>query len=342
MSAPLLEVRDLCVHFPAHRGRRGRRGRGPLVRAVDGVSFDLERGAALGLVGESGCGKSTTALALVGLQRPTSGSLRLDGRELASLSQREWKPIRRRVQMVFQDPLASLDPRRHVGRIVMEPLDVHGIGKPRERRMRALALLDAVGLATRHYGLYPHELSGGQCQRAAIARALALEPELLVCDEPMSSLDVSIQAQLVNLLNDLAGRFSLSMLFVSHDLSVVRQICDRIAVMYLGRVVELAERDPLFEHPRHPYTRALLSAVPQPDPAVERGRVRTLLQGEVPSPSTPPPGCHFHPRCPSRERVEGDRCAREVPALLELPFDPPRSCACHLVAEELEVLGRGD
>jgi oligopeptide/dipeptide ABC transporter ATP-binding protein len=328
MSEPLLAVRDLCVHFPA------RRGKGPPVRAVDGVTFELERGSALGLVGESGCGKTTTAHSLLGLHRPESGSIRLEGRELTGLTQQEWKGVRRRIQIVFQDSLASLDPRQTVGRSVREPLDVHAVGTPRERRMRVLALLDAVGLATLHHDRYPHELSGGQCQRVAIARALALEPEVLICDEPVSSLDVSIQAQLVNLLNELTERFALSMLFVSHDLGVVRQVCDRVAVMYLGRVVELASRDPLFEAPRHPYTRALLSAVPQPDPNVERNRARTLLEGEVPSPSNPPPGCRFHPRCKSRVDVRDDLCAKAEPELLALPFDPPRSCACHLVAAE--------
>ncbi len=322
MSGVLLEVRDLRVHFPPRA-----RGESP-IRAVDGIDLTLERGGSLGLVGESGCGKSTTARALLGLHRATSGSIRVDGTELVGLSQRGWRPLRRRVQMVFQDPLASLDPRQRVGRILMEPLDVHRIGKPPERRMRALALLEAVGLKTWHFHRYPHEFSGGQCQRIAIARALALEPELLICDEPMSSLDVSIQAQLVNLLRELRERFGLAYLLISHDLGVVRQLCDEIAVMYLGRVAEIASRDALFEKQRHPYTRALISAIPHPDPAVERARERVVLHGEVPSPSSPPPGCRFHPRCPRRDEVGDGRCARDEPRLIEV--SDQRSVACHL------------
>jgi oligopeptide/dipeptide ABC transporter ATP-binding protein len=318
----LLEVRDLSVHFtPRVRG-------GPPVRAVDGIDLTLERGGSLGLVGESGCGKSTVARTLLGLHRPTSGSIRFDGTELVGLSRSRWRPVRRRMQMVFQDPLASLDPRLKVGRILMEPLEVHRIGKPAQRRMRALALLEAVGLKTWHFHRYPHEFSGGQCQRIAIARALALEPEVVVCDEPMSALDVSIQAQLVNLFGELRERFGLAYLFISHDLGVVRQLCDEVAVMYLGRLVEVAARDALFEKQRHPYSRALISAIPLPDPSIEKKRERIVLTGEVPSPAHPPSGCRFHPRCAHREEVPDGRCVAEEPQLLEV--SDQRSVACHL------------
>ncbi|MCB9914326.1 MAG: ATP-binding cassette domain-containing protein [Planctomycetes bacterium] len=297
----LLEVRDLAKHFTV--GARGFLGRGGAVlRAVDGVSFELERGRALGLVGESGCGKSTAARTIVGLHRATAGSVRLGGVELTGLSRREWQAHRGRLQMIFQDPYASLDPRQTVASILTEPLAIHRRGKPRERRLRALALLDAVGLNPRHINRYPHEFSGGQRQRIGIARALALEPEVLVCDEPVSALDVSIQAQIVNLLAELRERFQLAYLFIAHDLAVVRHVCEEVAVMYLGRIVERAPRDELFERPRHPYTQALLSAVPLPDPAAERARRRIVLEGDVPSPLHPPPGCAFEPRCPARAR----------------------------------------
>jgi len=314
VSAPLLELRDLRKHFPA--GRAGLFGRpAGWLRAVDGVSFALERGGGLGLVGESGCGKSTTARMIVGLERPTSGAVLLDGTDLTSLSRRDWIAQRRRVQMIFQDPYASLDPRQTVASILAEPLRIHSLGKPRERKLRAMALLDAVGLNPRHVQRYPHEFSGGQRQRIGIARALALEPELLICDEPVSALDVSIQAQIINLLAELRERFGLAYLLIAHDLAVVRHICERVAVMYLGRVVELGPRERIFGAPRHPYTRALLSAVPIADPARERARARIVLEGDVPSPHAPPPGCAFHPRCPERGRVAGERCRREAPIL---------------------------
>ena len=326
MSA-LLEVTDLHKHFPV--GKRGLLGRpAGWLRAVDGVSFTLERGESLGLVGESGCGKSTTARTVLGLQRATSGSVRFDGVELTRLDHRALQPYRRRMQMIFQDPYASLDPRQTVGSILTEPLKIHRLGKPRERKLRALALLDAVGLNPRHVNRYPHEFSGGQRQRIGIARALALEPDLILCDEPVSALDVSIQAQVVNLLGELQERFGLAYLFIAHDLAVVRQLCHRVAVMYLGRVVEVARRDDLYADPQHPYTRALLSAVPVPDPLVEETRQRTVLAGDVPNPSDPPPGCPFHPRCPERGDVADDRCAREVPALEGLGTGRLR--ACHL------------
>ena len=326
MNAPFLEVTDLTKAFPV--GKTGLTGRPrQWLRAVDGVSFRLERGESLGLVGESGCGKSTTARVLVGLHRATSGSVKLDGTELTGLSERGWRPYRRRMQMVFQDPYASLDPRQTVGSILAEPLKIHSLAKPRDRRLRTFALLDAVGLSPRHANRYPHEFSGGQRQRIGIARALALEPELIVCDEPVSALDVSIQAQILNLLAELQERFGLAYLFIAHDLAVVRHLCDRVAVMYLGRIVEEAERDALFGAPAHPYTRALLSAVPEPDPEREATRERIVLTGDVPSPLDPPSGCAFHPRCPHASEVPGERCARERP---ELASSHERQVACHL------------
>ena len=325
---PLLSVRDLAKHFPV--GKAGLAGKpAAWLRAVDGVSFDLERGESLGLVGESGCGKSTTARAIIGLYPPTSGTVEFDGVNLTGLSRRGWLPYRRRIQMIFQDPYASLDPRQTVGSILAEPLKIHDLAKPRDRRLRALALLDAVGLNPRHINRYPHEFSGGQRQRIGIARALALEPELIICDEPVSALDVSIQAQIINLLRDLQERFDLAYLFIAHDLAVVRHLCHRVAVMYLGRVVEIAPRDELYSDPRHPYTRALLSAVPVTDPDVERARQRIVLEGDVPSPMSPPSGCPFHPRCQDRELVPGRRCEEEVPELASRE-SASRFSACHL------------
>ncbi|MFT5475806.1 MAG: oligopeptide/dipeptide ABC transporter ATP-binding protein [Planctomycetota bacterium] len=335
----LLEVRDLHTHFPT--GRRALSGRPTAwLRAVNGVSFDVHAGEALGLVGESGCGKSTLARTLVGLNDATSGSMRFDGTELNGLSRAGWKPVRSRMQMIFQDPYASLDPRQTVASILAEPLAIQRIGRPRDRRLRALQLLEAVGLNPRHLQRYPHEFSGGQRQRISIARALALEPELLICDEPVSALDVSIQAQVINLLRELQERFDLAYLFIAHDLAVVRHLCSRVAVMYLGQIVETAERDELFEDPRHPYTRALLSAVPHPDPRTERTRQRVVLTGDVPSPSAPPPGCAFHPRCPERDQVPRDRCAKESPILEACEPHASatnRTCACHLHGEHRQT-----
>ena len=329
MSTPLLSVTKLTKRFPV--GGRGLLGkpRGWL-EAVSEVSFDLERGQSLGLVGESGCGKSTTARAIIGLHRATSGSVQLDGQELTGLSRKAWLPYRRRMQMIFQDPYASLDPRQTVASILAEPLAIHKLAKPRERKLRALALLEAVGLNPRHVNRYPHEFSGGQRQRIGIARALALEPDILICDEPVSALDVSIQAQIINLLKDLQQRFDLAYLFIAHDLAVVRHLCDEVCVMYLGRVVERAPRAELFDDPQHPYTRALLSAVPLADPELEAERRRIVLEGDVPSPTNPPTGCAFHPRCADRERVAGNRCATERPALEARATG--RVHACHLEA----------
>ena len=326
MTRPLLEVQNLTKHFPV--GPRTFLGNAQQhLRAVDGVSFNIERGVSLGLVGESGCGKSTCARTIVGLHPATSGSVRYEGTELTTLSRRGWLPYRRKIQMIFQDPYASLDPRQTVAQILDEPLKLFGLGRPRERRLRILSLLEAVGLNPRHVQRYPHEFSGGQRQRIGIARALAGEPDLIVCDEPVSALDVSIQAQIVNLLAELRERFDLAYLFIAHDLAVVRHLCDRIAVMYLGRLVEEAPREEIFKNPSHPYTKALLSAVPYPDPEIERTRERIVLRGDVPSPLNPPSGCPFHPRCHQAHEVSGDRCKHLVPELLQ---KGDRSLACHL------------
>ncbi len=330
MSAPMLQVEDLHKHFPV--GSVGLTGKPrDMLHAVDGVSFNLHKGETLGLVGESGCGKSTAARCVVGLHPATSGSIKFEGEELTGLGRRDWHKYRRRIQMIFQDPYASLDPRQTVGSILAEPLKIHKLGGPRQRRLRTMELLEAVGLNPRHIHRYPHEFAGGQRQRIGVARALGLEPDVIICDEPVSALDVSIQAQVINLLEELQERFNLSYLFIAHDLAVVRHICTRVAVMYLGRIVEIAERDELYTNPKHPYTRALLSAVPHPDPIAERTRERILLEGDVPSPLNPPSGCSFHPRCGERGNVSDDRCKIEVPHLTPLGQDPlSRQCSCHL------------
>ena len=301
MSAAVLEVVDLAVHFPG-------RGGAP-VRAVDGVSFAIAPGETLGLVGESGCGKSTVSNAVVGLIAPTRGSVRVLGTEMAGADRATKHALRARVQMVFQDPVTSLNPRMSVGAAVGEPLLVRGIARGAALRARVDELLDEVGLRPEHAGRYPHQFSGGQRQRIVIARALALRPDLLVCDEPVSALDVSVRAQILNLLVALQARRGMASLFISHDLAVVRHVCDRVAVMYLGRLVELAARDVLFAEPRHPYTSALLAAVPEPDPVAQRAKPRVPLAGEIPSPANPPPGCTFHTRCPFATEL----CRREVP-----------------------------
>ena len=297
-AGPLLEVKGLHMHFPISEGMLMRRSVGE-VKAIDGVNFTIQRGETLGLVGESGCGKTTTGRCILRLENPTAGEIIYDGVDLAGLSRKDMLAMRRRIQVIFQDPYSSLNPRMKVGAIIEEPMMVHGIEPDvTKRRARARELLSVCGLAPDFADRYPHEMSGGQRQRVGIARALALNPEFIVCDEPVSALDVSIQAQVVNLLEDLREKFGLTYLFIAHDLSVVRHLCQRVAVMYLGRIVEMSDSNTLFDTPLHPYTQALLAAVPVPDPLIEQGRVFRPVQGEVPSPINPPSGCVFHPRCP--------------------------------------------
>ena len=323
MSEPLLQVDRLVKHFTVGGGFFGRAP--GLVRAVDDVSFEVRRGETVGLVGESGCGKTTTGRCILRLEQPTSGRILFEGVDLAALDEEALRAVRRRMQVIFQDPYASLNPRMTVGDILAEPLKVHAIvPDAAKRKARVQELLAQVGLLPQHARRYPHQLSGGQRQRVGVARALAMEPSLIVCDEPVSALDVSIQAQIVNLLEDLQARLGLTYLFIAHDLSVVRHLSDRVVVMYLGKVAEVADRKSLYEDPVHPYTRALLSAVPIPDPKVEARRERTVLRGEVPSPLKPPSGCVFHTRCP----IAVARCTAEVPALREIRSG--HWGACHL------------
>jgi oligopeptide/dipeptide ABC transporter ATP-binding protein len=322
-AAPLLEVADLSKHFDVKTGLFG--GTTGVLRAVDGISFTLDRGETLALVGESGCGKSTTARLVLRLIDPTAGSVRFEGSDITTLTGDTLRKLRRRMQIVFQDPFASLNPRMRVGEILEEPLIVHGVGDRAARRARVERLLTLVGLASYHAQRYPHEFSGGQRQRIGIARALAVEPALVVCDEPVSALDVSIQAQVVNLLKDLQAQLGLSYLFIAHDLAVVKHMADRVAVMYLGQIVELAPKDMLFADPRHPYTRTLLAAIPRPDP--HRDRHRLVAGGDVPSPMNPPPGCRFHTRCP----FVIERCRVEKPELA--PWRAGHLTACHRAAE---------
>jgi len=291
-SEVLLQVRDLVKYFPIMRGTLIQRQVGA-VKAVDGISFDIFRGETLGLVGESGCGKSTAGRSILQLYRPTSGSVLFEGVDLVKLKGEDLRKMRRRMQMIFQDPYASLNPRMTVGQIISEPLIIHGVANGKEAQERAEELLRLVGLNPAYTNRYPHEFSGGQRQRVGVARALALEPAFIVCDEPISALDVSVQAQVVNLLEDLQSQMGLTYLFIAHDLSMVRHISNRIAVMYLGVIVELADRHELYNHPLHPYTQALLSAVPIPDPVIEARRQRIILKGDVPSPINPPSGCRF-------------------------------------------------
>ena len=313
-AAPLLQVRGLKMHFPVTEGMIARRHIGD-VKAVDGVDFTIGRGETLGLVGESGCGKTTMGRCILRLETPTAGEILYDGVDIAKLGRKELVALRRRIQVIFQDPYSSLNPRQKVGSIIGEPMRVHGVEPDTKRRTdRVRELLSLCGLNPNFADRYPHEMSGGQRQRVGIARALALNPEFIVCDEAVSALDVSIQAQIINLLEDLRDKFNLTYLFIAHDLSVVRHLCQRVAVMYLGRVVELADCDELFDHPLHPYTNALLGAVPVPDPTVEASRAFQPVQGEVPSPINPPPGCVFHPRCP----IAVESCRRIRPELREL------------------------
>ncbi|MFS8607532.1 MAG: ATP-binding cassette domain-containing protein [Gammaproteobacteria bacterium] len=323
--APLLKVEDLKVHFPVRTGRFW--GRPATLKAVDGVSLTLAPGETLGIVGESGCGKSTLARAILRLVPPTAGTVWLGNRAVTDLDPKAFRPLKRDLQIVFQDPLASLNPRMTVGEIVAEPLRVHRPELGRKAiRAEVVETLRRVGLTGRELNRYPHEFSGGQCQRIGIARALVLKPKLIVCDEPVSALDVSIQAQIINLLMDLRHEFGLSLLFIAHDLAVVRHISDRVMVMYLGAVMELASRDELYERPAHPYTRALISGVPLPDPRAERTRAREILRGDLPSPISPPSGCRFRTRC----RYAIERCALETPALR--PFGGGL-VACHLAEQ---------
>jgi oligopeptide transport system ATP-binding protein len=321
VAEPLLQVRDLVKYFPVRKALVARNAE--RVHAVDGVSFAIAAGETLGLVGESGCGKSTTGRCILRLIEPTSGEVRFGGRDIMKLSGRALRALSREMQIIFQDPYASLDPRMPVGAIVGEALTIHGLAKGRrEFEARVVELLETVGLSADHMRRYPHEFSGGQRQRIGIARALAASPKLIVCDEPVSALDVSIQAQIINLLEDLQQQFGIAYLFIAHDLSVVEHISTRVAVMYLGRIVETATAENLYNAPRHPYTEALLSAVPVPDPTVKRRRI--MLQGDVPNPIHPPTGCHFHTRCPKAM----PRCAVEAPKAKAVAAG--HEVACHL------------
>jgi oligopeptide/dipeptide ABC transporter ATP-binding protein len=320
-EGPVLEVGDLVKHFGA--------GRGQVVHAVDGVSLSIGQGEVLGLVGESGSGKSTVGKCILRLTESTSGTIRLAGRDITRLSRRELRPLRRDVHMVFQDPYSSLNPRFTIGRIVGEPLGRHKVARGDQARDRVAAMLERVGLDTAMLGRFPHELSGGQRQRVSLARALILEPKLVVADEPVSALDVSVQASVLNLITDLQRDLGFSCLFITHDLSVVEFLADRIAVMYLGQIVETGPTEQIFAEPQHPYTQALLSAAPVPDPVAQRERRRVVLGGEVPSPIDPPPGCRFHTRCP----VAVDECRSTVPPLSAVRSDE-HEAACHLVTPE--------
>ena len=311
----LLETRNLKMHFPIKAGVL-RRTVGH-VKAVDGVTLSIRRGETLGLVGESGCGKSTLARLVLRLLEPTEGEVVFEGEDILKYDRRRMLRVRRDMQIVFQDPYASLNPRMTVGNIIAEPLKIHDIGEASERKKRVQELLEIVGLSPEHYNRYPHEFSGGQRQRIGVARAIALNPKLIICDEPVSALDVSIQAQVVNLLQDLQNEFDLTYVFIAHDLSVVKHISDRVAVMYLGKIIEVADRKTLYSEPRHPYTVSLLSAIPIPDPEKERARQRIVLSGDVPSPANPPRGCSFHTRCPRAQEY----CVENEPGLLSQETD---------------------
>lgn len=326
----LLEVKNLKKYFPIQKGFFGLHT--DYVQAVDDISFDIYKGETLGLVGESGCGKSTTGRTLIRLYDVTDGEVIYDGQDISKLSERELAPYRKRMQMIFQDPYASLNTRMTVADIIGEPLDIHGLYKTKEERMeRIYYLLKRVGLSKDHASRYPHEFSGGQRQRIGIARALAVNPDFIICDEPISALDVSIQAQVINMLDDLQEELGLTYLFIAHDLSMVKHISDRIGVMYLGNIVEIAESNTLYDNPKHPYTQALLSAIPIPDPEIMENSNRIILEGDVPSPINPPSGCRFRTRC----RYAKDICAKEVPALKEV--GEGHRVACHIVGENVNL-----
>jgi peptide/nickel transport system ATP-binding protein len=331
MTDNLVEVRDLVKEFPITQGIVLQRKVGA-VHAVDGVSFDVKRGETLGIVGETGCGKTTTARLIMRLLEPTSGTITLDGEDITALKGAALKPVRREMQMIFQDPYSSLNPRKTIGSIIAEPFKIHKIHKDdKERKQAVQEIMEQVGLNPEHFNRYPHEFSGGQRQRIGVARALTLRPKLLIADEPVSALDVSIQAQILNLLNDLKEELGLTLVMIAHDLSVVRHMCDRVAVMYLGSVVELATSDQLYEHPSHPYTGALLSAVPVPDPIRAKTKERQLLIGDLPSPTNPPSACRFHTRCPKAQPI----CSEQTPPLEQKSSGGMAACHFPLTADEV-------
>lgn len=330
----ILEVKNLKKYFTMQKGFFSKLQE---VKAVDDVSFSIAKGETLGLVGESGCGKSTTARTVIKLYEPTEGAIHFEGVDIATLSPKEMKPLRKKMQMIFQDPYASLNPRMTVGDIVGEPLDIHNMTSSRQQRKDKIrSLLEVVGLSADHANRYPHEFSGGQRQRIGIARALAVEPDFIVADEPISALDVSIQAQVINMLEELQKEFGLTYLFIAHDLAMVRHICDRVGVMYLGKLVEVTESDNLYKNPMHPYTQALLSAIPIPDPKISAAQERIILEGDVPSPINPPSGCRFRTRCPYAKQ----RCSDEVPALRELKTG--HQVACHFAEEVQKTRTEGE
>ena len=325
-NMPLLKVEHLHKEFPTGSGFMGGKFSKKVVSAVNDLSFEIRAGETFGLVGESGCGKSTTGRSIMHLDPPTSGKVYFEGRDISKMNKKELKAMRREMQFIFQDPYASLNPRMTIGEIISEPMVIHGIGTPEERIERVRELLDVVGLNPEHINRYPHEFSGGQRQRVGIARSFILRPKLIICDEPVSALDVSIQAQVLNLLKDLQKQYGTAYLFIAHDLSVVQHISDRVAVMYLGKMVELSDWKSLYAEPNHPYTQALLSAVPIPDPDVQQNRKRIILAGDPPSPIDPPSGCRFHTRCP----IAQAKCSEETPEFREI--GEGHYCACHYAA----------